>query len=45
LNYFSIARGIGVILLEKSESDSRLKALVEHLLKILKTSGQIEKRG
>ena|SRR3972149_7344709 len=40
--YFKVARGIGVILLEKSRCDSSLKVIVDCLLEILKTSGQTE---
>jgi len=40
--YFKIARGIGLILLEKSKHDSSLKVIVDCLLEILKTSGQAE---
>lgn len=36
--YFKVARGIGLILLEKSKCDSRLKVIVDDLLEILKTS-------
>ena len=36
--YFDTARGIGLILLERSKVDSRLKVIVDGLLEILKTS-------
>ena len=42
LNYFTAARSIGLILLEKSKHDSSLKVIVDCLLEILKTSGQAE---
>ncbi len=37
--YFKIARGIGLILLEKSKCDASLKVVADGLLEILKKAG------
>lgn len=37
--YYKVARGIGVVLLERSKHDSKLKVIADGLLELLKNPG------